>query len=674
MKKSNRKCLALFVSIFILTGGIGSGCSAISDFADYRFAETPDGGGTLPGDGGPAGSGDAATEDPSTGDAATAEDAATGGDAAETCTPSGPEICDGEDNDCDPDTADGAEEEGFGDACDGVDDDLCADGVLVCDGSALVCDDDADSIPELCDGEDNDCNTDTADGSAEPGIGDDCDGDDDDLCPDGKLVCNGSAVVCNDDAAVIPELCDGEDNDCNTDTPDGAHESDFDNPCDGDDDDLCPDGVMVCNGTDMVCNDDADSIPELCDGEDNDCNPDTPDGAHEDTLSNPCDGPDADFCLEGEIICNNEGALVCTDTSGGTKEICNNGSDEDCDGHAQICLPALNGEFPGQNGVAAAVEVKFDFNDPGGTWTAMCRTGKPDTVNSLSWQSCASSDNLPVMPFSPAQSQSAALNGVAVTQVRFEWNNGDVTTALQRRFYLHNSLHGVAFCPPVDADLQALYFEKAAERLIRDDTPIFDTSSDLQLLSPFIQIRFAPLIDGSFQISDGDGKIELLSLRRRFVLESERRQLLLMYRLYESRRGVGCRALTTHRHTGTTRESGDIYWHYYNDCDAVVLNKQGAGVCLRYNGGNPAFATDPRGIALNKHSGLHVPFEQYYCAGGAYNQFCADNLLWRKLARRRGGPNGPMRYFSPKCFGAPDCAGPGVLYLPDRDLFNDVFP
>jgi hypothetical protein len=128
-----------------------------------------------------------------------------------------PDLCDGVDNDCNPATADGADESALGDPCDGLDADLCQEGNLYCDGAAgMACDDTTGDALEMCDGLNNDCNAATPDGADEPTLGDPCDGPDNDWCNEGVMYCNGaSGMACNDTTGDINEICDGVDNNCN---------------------------------------------------------------------------------------------------------------------------------------------------------------------------------------------------------------------------------------------------------------------------------------------------------------------------------------------------------------------------------------------------------------------------------------------------------------------------
>ena len=195
---------------------------------------------------------------------------------------------------------------------------------------------------ERCDGVDNDCDDGTPDGSDEARFGRRCDNpDDDDRCTDGVYVCDGAEMVCDDDDESIPEICNARNDDCDPDTPDGADEPGFGTACDNpDDDDLCTDGTVVCYAGELLCSDDSGTIPDLCNGEDDDCNPDTPDGADEPTLGDECDGADLGICPEGEVFCDTDG-LGCSDTTGDDLELCG-GGDDDCDGEVDedwVCLP-----------------------------------------------------------------------------------------------------------------------------------------------------------------------------------------------------------------------------------------------------------------------------------------------------------------------------------------------
>ena len=159
-------------------------------------------------------------------------------DRSDTINPGADEIlCNGEDDDCDPDTLDGEDADG--------------DGSVVCDD----CDDaDPDNFPgneEICDGEDNDCDGEPEDGTADGDL-------------DGWTVCDGDC----DDTSLdtypgAAEICDGLDNNC-----DGLANADPAGEVDVDGDtyrscvDCLDSNPSVYPGADEVCDD----------GVDNNCN------------------------------------------------------------------------------------------------------------------------------------------------------------------------------------------------------------------------------------------------------------------------------------------------------------------------------------------------------------------------------------------------------------------
>jgi photosystem II stability/assembly factor-like uncharacterized protein len=233
------------------------------------------------------GDGDGVTQCGADGSAGNADDDCDDADNAN--FPGNPEVCDGQDNDCDTSVDQGLDIDGDGftpcgvnGVVDGLDDD-CDDSLTT--GFAIN-----PSAAEVCDGVDNDCALGIDDGF-------DVDGD-------GFTTCGVNGVVDGldddcDDADILDfpggiETCNADDEDC-----DGA----IDNGFDGDGDGITTCGVNgVIDGVDDDCDDTTTAVnpseTEVCDGLDNDC--DTNFGPNEPTTP-------------GAVTLTEDSSALCTD-------------------------------------------------------------------------------------------------------------------------------------------------------------------------------------------------------------------------------------------------------------------------------------------------------------------------------------------------------------------------
>ena len=257
------------------------------------------------------------------------------------------ETCNGADDDCD-----GAIDEDFqfqgavvNTPCQAAG--ICDTGVVECsvDGGNAVCSSgpggsaDASGV-ESCNGLDDDCDGETDEdvlGVVELSL---C--ADQGVCADALVgsQCVGGALECVYIDLLFFEAaevsCDGLDNDCDGETD--AHEPLLGEPCDGSDADLCVNGVWVCaaGGAGIVCDEAGVGNEEVCDGLDNDCDGVADDGMAWDgiPLGQPCDGEG--LCGVGLVVCGSGLNPTCSTNADGPQsqaqgEVCN-GKDDDCDG------------------------------------------------------------------------------------------------------------------------------------------------------------------------------------------------------------------------------------------------------------------------------------------------------------------------------------------------------
>jgi len=228
-------------------------------------------------------------------------------------------LCDGMDNNCDGETDDDFP---IGLACDGTDSDLCQNGTYTCSddkhGWECVNEDPAD-IQEACNDLDDDCDQETDEDFP---VGEPCDTEDEDLCPNGEWTCrpDTTGVECLSETIVnIEETCNGLDDDCDGETDEGF---DVGGLCDGPDPDECKTGAFVCNeaGDGVVCQGDTgEGTDEVCDGEDNDCDGDTDEGFTYESLGlgETCNG--IGECGDGTVVCNaSQDGATCSTNSDGT--------------------------------------------------------------------------------------------------------------------------------------------------------------------------------------------------------------------------------------------------------------------------------------------------------------------------------------------------------------------
>ncbi len=249
-----------------------------------------------------------------------------------------PEVCDGEDNNCDGRLDEG--DPGGGVECLTGRDGVCADGVTACRNGEVSCVALEEESPEVCDGRDNNCNGEIDENN--PGGGGDCDPGGLGQCGRGVLNCRDGDLACDALFVAQNELCDGLDNDCDGQTDEG--DPGGGQRCDAGGLGQCALGVVHCVNAELGCVAEFEAGEEICNGLDDDCDGTVDEADPQQGLDCVSDMPGE--CGPGTFRCT-DGQLVCRPNSQPVDDVCD-GLDNDCDGQAD--------ENPPGTGFACQVE------------------------------------------------------------------------------------------------------------------------------------------------------------------------------------------------------------------------------------------------------------------------------------------------------------------------------
>jgi len=211
----------------------------------------------------------------------------------------------------------------------------------------------------------------------------------------------------------------------------------------------------------------------------------------------------------------------------------------------------------------------------------------------------------------------------------------------------------------------------------------FQIGSDTFLANPFVTVGYVPQTYEMFTLrrsivtsaaAKTPYKADMWSLRKRFVLSSSGRYILIRRshvrkRLNEWNNTKDCKVASfevDNSHHALTSKGGYLTTYNHYSCDAIVVNRAGAGVCVTISGTTITIGPDHK----NKY-------------GTAVGYSTSDKFMWAHLLDERGlhtrfrqaayptAPVSGFRNFSEKC-DTPGCTGTDIyqLYLPDKALLH----
>jgi hypothetical protein len=362
--------------------------------------------------------------------------------------------------------------------------------------------------------------------------------------------------------------------------------------------------------------------------------------------------------------------ITTLEVNSNVANVCTDGIDNDCNG--TVDCPDINIRFPPPGQASAGDDAMVRLNPPNSALALQrieCRTDKTPNISAKPWTPCdvTNPTNPTLYAMGEAAAKLDATNGVEQFEFRYVYGNGTLSDTRAMAFYSHNSLYdGVPRTPKFKCEPAApddAYFSYASSVFGTSTTQNLFAAGDIQLRNPFIYVKFTPKFVGDFKATTDAQEIKLFSLRHRFVLSPDR-QLLLVVRQYSSRRSgpvfggsASCLAGAIMVHDRYHLGVKDPNRNFTNQCDAIVLNKSGAGLCLAGNGGTPKLVAEHTSKILGFLQGLGIAWPR------------SDPMMWQKFFVDDRPKRKTLRFFSDKCL--PSDSGclsnhPSALILPDQ--------